>query len=190
MRDVLLWMEQGQTGSSSIFTEDGEIIISYSPIRGTRWSLGIQSPRSGFTSELDQAITISVGIIIAFFLLLSAGLLILFRALLTRPLHAITKNARELAVGECESRLPQTLIRRNDEIGQLGTAFATMSDTIIQLVGDIGRLTDDARAGSLHDRAALELHQGDYRLILEGINATLDAFTAHLVPDVGGYRLL
>lgn len=180
IREVILLMEHGQTGSNSIRSSEGEIFISYAPVRGTRWSLGIQAPRSDFTSAARQAVFISTIIIIVSLILFIIIFIFIIQRILTVPLHAIAGSAHELAMGEFKNRLPKKLVERRDEIGQLGAAFITMSDTIHDVIHDIEQLTKAARAGSLAERAQLSKHKGDYHLIISGINATLDIFCSHL----------
>lgn len=180
VQEVLSLMSQGQTGSAAIQGSDGTTFISYSPIRGTLWSLGIQTPRSDFISTVRQGILISIVITVITLILAALVFDLILKKILTSPLHAITKNASKLAMGQFVNRLPKDLTKRSDEIGELAAAFSTMSDSIQNVIGDIGQLTLTARAGLLDTRADSSAHQGDYNLIITGINATLDVICSHL----------
>ena len=180
VQEVLSLMSQRQTGSAAIQGSDGTTFISYSPVRGTLWSLGIQTPRSDFISTVRQGILISVAITVIALILAALVFSLILKKILTSPLHAITQNASKLAMGQFVNRLPKELTKRPDEIGELATAFSTMSDSIQNVIGDIGQLTMAARAGSLDTRADSAAHQGDYNLIIAGINATLDVICSHL----------
>ncbi|MDR2019565.1 MAG: response regulator [Treponema sp.] len=177
---VLLLMTQGQTGSAKIPGAGGQIFISYAPIRGTRWSLGIQAPRDDFISPLREAMAVSAGIMFIALCFFTAIFNFAIRRILTVPLHAITGSARNLARGRFENTLPPGLAAREDEIGRLGAAFITMSDAVRNVILDIRGLTGAVRAGSLNERADGARHQGDYDLIISGINAMLDLICSHL----------
>jgi signal transduction histidine kinase/HAMP domain-containing protein len=178
-------MEQSQTGAVGISDENGEIFVSYAPIRGTRWSLGIQAPRYDFMFAVYQAILISTVITAVALAVFTVVLITVIRRILTAPMYAITSSAQRLAMGQFGRELPKKLIERNDEIGWLSAAFVTMSDSIRGVIRDIGRLTGAARAGLLDKRADASAHQGDYNLIISGINATMDVICSHLdaMPD-------
>ena len=179
-QDVIVLMEHGQTGSSSVNSPEGQQFVSYSPIRGTNWSLGILAPRSDFVATVQQAIFTSFCIALVLFIIFAAIFNIAVRKIITAPLHAITKNASKLAKGQFENRLPSSVTKREDEIGLLGAAFITMSDSIRNVIVDIRGLTRATRAGSLNERSDISKHQGDYNLIIAGINATLDVMCSHL----------
>jgi signal transduction histidine kinase/DNA-binding response OmpR family regulator/HAMP domain-containing protein len=180
MLDVLDLMKQGQTGSASISDIREPIFISFAPIRGTLWSLGIRAPRSDFIAPLRSAILISIVfmvIAIVFFTMLFDAAL---RQLLAVPLRTITESAQDLARGKFGNPLPQKLTEREDEIGYLGSTFISMTTTIHTVIHDIGSLTAAARAGCMNTRADPASYQGDYHLIISGINAMLDIICSHL----------
>jgi signal transduction histidine kinase/DNA-binding response OmpR family regulator/HAMP domain-containing protein len=180
VREEILLMRQGQTGAANLPGDGGRMFISYSPIRGTRWALGIQAPRADFVSALRNAVVISMVFMLAALVLFTLIFSALIRSILSLPLHAITDNARKLAMGNFVADLPKAITRRKDEIGRLGAAFITMSDAVRNVIQDIGGLARSARAGALTERADLGSHQGDYHLIIAGINAMLDLVCSHL----------
>jgi signal transduction histidine kinase/CheY-like chemotaxis protein len=177
--EELALMREGQTGSAIIPGAPGSVFLSYSPIRGTRWSLGILAPRANFLSPLRYAMITSISFTVIalfiFILIFSAAMV----RILSYPLSVITGSARKLAGGVFEHQLPSSITSRKDEIGRLGNAFLTMSESIQQVIGDIGKLTKAARTGSLNERADLSAHHGDYHLIIAGINAMMDVFCSH-----------
>jgi CheY-like chemotaxis protein/HAMP domain-containing protein len=189
LEEVLLLMKQGQTGSAKIPGAGGRIFISYAPIRGTRWSLGIQAPREDFISPLREAMAVSIGIMFIALCFFTAVFNLAIRGILTVPLHAITGSARNIARGRFEDTLPPGLAAREDEIGRLGAAFITVSDAVRNVILDIRGLTGAARAGSLNERADSARHQGDYHLIISGINAMLDVICSHLNAMPGALAL-
>jgi methyl-accepting chemotaxis protein len=57
----------------------------------------------------------------------------------------------------------------------LGRAMVQMKTSIEALVKDVNGLVGAALAGQLDNRADAEAHAGEFRKIIEGVNATLDA---------------
>ena len=179
-QDLLLSMTQGQTGSADIYGSEGQMFIGYAPIRGTLWSLGILAPRSDFTAAANQALLIGAIIVFISLIFFVIILSLSIRKILSVPLSVITNNARNLAKGQFENNLPASITERSDEIGELGAAFITMSNSIRSVIHDIGQLTISARSGALGKRANHVAYYGDYKLIIAGMNATLDVICTHL----------
>jgi signal transduction histidine kinase/CheY-like chemotaxis protein len=177
--EELTLMSAGQTGSAVLDSLQGQILLSYAPIRGTRWSLGIQAPRSNFIASLRDVIVICAFITAVFLFFFTVIFAETMKRMLSKPLSAITDNANKLAVGIFGEELSKGIIERNDEIGRLGKAYLSVSKAISRVIGDIGRLTRSAREGFLNERADPANHAGDYHLIIDGINAMMDVFCSH-----------
>ncbi len=92
-----------------------------------------------------------------------------FRRLLANNREKI-EAAERIAEGDMDVE-----IRLASERDRLGQAMNRMRDAIYALVRDIEALTEAAVAGDLDVRANGSLHRGEYRRIVEGINATLEA---------------
>jgi signal transduction histidine kinase/CheY-like chemotaxis protein len=185
LREMVSQMAQGQTGSTQISGGDARVFFSFAPIRGTYWSLAIETPRNDFVSAARQgiitAILITVGLLLLFILIFNSFI----GNILTRPLRNITDDANRLAGGRFIRKLPPELIERNDEIGQLARAFQTMSASIKGVITRIEQVTRAARTGRLHDRADLSSLEGDYLRIVAGANTTLDLICAQFdaIPE-------
>ncbi|MDR3311156.1 MAG: response regulator [Oscillospiraceae bacterium] len=170
----------GQTGTMESEGAQGRLFVSFSPIRGTLWSLVIYAPRSDYVAATNQALMVSVIIVGAFLVGFSLFMTLFIRRTLSSPLKTIAGNADKLAQGKFESLAYTKALERRDEIGQLGAAFLAVSRSVQSLVGDIARLTGDAREGKLGERSDAAAYLGDFRNIISGINATLDVFCSHL----------
>lgn len=183
--ELLYLMEQGQTGSASIKGADGNMYISYSPVCGTTWSLGILTPKSDYMVHVQQAVTVSIIVVCVFLVLIAIVLIWVVRKTLTEPMRVITKNARALEQGDFDVQLPKLFLERPDEIGQLSTAFMQMSESVQGVTRDIDTLISSVRKGTLNERIASGGHRGDYHRVITGMNATLDIFTSYLdaVPN-------
>lgn len=84
--------------------------------------------------------------------------------------HGVFANMRRIADGDVSMDFPK--LDDNDEITP---ALQTMVDSIREMAADTNRLVEAAVAGDLSVRANADKHSGEYRKIVEGINATLDA---------------
>jgi len=94
----------------------------------------------------------------------------------SRPIKRLTQHVQKLAAGDTDITL--TVYPRKDEIGQMRDAIGRITDSIKALESDTSKLIGAAMEGELSVRADAEKHQGIYKAIVEGINATLDATIA------------
>ncbi|MDR2726135.1 MAG: response regulator, partial [Candidatus Adiutrix sp.] len=189
LRETLTLMREGQVGATSFQSPKGQMFISYAPIRGTLWSLGILVPQSDFMGAVRTAILASILIAVAAILVFGAALRLIASRLLTRPLTLITDNANQLAQGRFDSQLPPRLLSWADEVGRLGEAFNTMSGEVRKVISDIGGLTKTVSSGFLSQRVDPTGHQGGYANIISGINTMLEVVCAHLDSLPGALAL-
>ena len=156
------------------------LVVSYAVVPRTQWSLLIEAPRSNFIAGPQRALLLNILGILALLLLFVLVFNYFIRRLLTEPMRLLTMNAHRLTLGQFNQKLPDAILKRNDEIGFLGNANSTMSDSIQDVIGDIDLVTWAARTGNLDKRSPLMYHQGDYYRIISGVNTTLDILCAQL----------
>jgi methyl-accepting chemotaxis protein len=85
-------------------------------------------------------------------------------------MRARAKAAERLAAGDFA-----TEIELASDRDTLGRAMRTMKASIEALIADAGQLSEAARAGALSSRANVDAHHGEYRRVVEGMNALLAA---------------
>ncbi|MDP3744951.1 MAG: methyl-accepting chemotaxis protein [Methylotenera sp.] len=83
----------------------------------------------------------------------------------------INNAASRIAAGDLNFTIP---LIANDRSSAMA-AMVAMQNAIKLLVNDAATLAQDAVKGHLSTRADASKHQGDYRNVVEGVNATLDA---------------
>ena len=172
-------------GSQVVSTDRGQVYISYMPIQGVPWSLGIAAEREDFTGAFRVAIANSVFLGIVALILSVTIFKILLSRVLSEPLHKIIEGASMVARGEFDIGGLQGISERDDEIGHLGASFNTVSESVHHVINDVYDIVQQASRGALGMRADAEEHSGGFNLIMSGINAALDAFCSHLdaMPD-------
>jgi signal transduction histidine kinase/CheY-like chemotaxis protein len=173
-------MRSGQTGSWKVKGPEGFEIFSFAPVRGTRWSLAIEASRNDFMYTVRQGVVTAIFITLILLSLFMITFYTFINNFLTDPLKVITGNARRQALGLAMRQLPPKIIGRKDEIGQLGGAFVSMSESIDAVITGIDGLTEAAMAGRLRKRSDLSSLKGDYLRIVSGVNLTLDVICSQL----------
>ena len=86
----------------------------------------------------------------------------------------IAATLDRIAGGEMPPRITEV---RGEDYNSLRDSLNGVIDAVEGLVGDAKALAQAAAEGKLSTRADLSRHRGDYRAIVEGVNATLDSVT-------------
>jgi methyl-accepting chemotaxis protein len=93
----------------------------------------------------------------------------------SRVLNA-TRVLRQVACGDFKKDLEELeTVGKRSETDEFVPAFVTMMRSVDTLVEDTQTLADAAVQGKLSTRVDPSRHQGEYRKVIQGINATLDA---------------
>jgi len=93
---------------------------------------------------------------------------------LERILH-IEETTVKISKGDLSDLEAYRKIGKRSENDQLVPAFTRMMDAIEYLIEDTEMLVEESVNGKLSSRADAAKHQGKYRKVIEGVNATLDA---------------
>ncbi len=132
---VISEMLAGRSGFQKVDL-DGEVLyVAYAPLENSGWSLGtvtreaevlaavmnLQNQVEGTSQELVRNRILPISALI-FVMVVLLGLIVSWR--LVNPIRKLAGAAQEVAGGQWNAEIPQT---RNDEIGLLGRAFASMT---------------------------------------------------------------
>ncbi len=97
----------------------------------------------------------------------------------------------QVAVGDYQTTLEAfKKIGKRSENDTFIPGFVRMMESIDSLVHDSRTLSDAAVKGELSTRADASQHRGEFRKVIEGINATLDAVTGPLNVAAGCLHLI
>ncbi len=96
---------------------------------------------------------------------------------ITKPIAASIQAADSIANGNMNVTLDTD---RKDETGKLMAAMKTMAESIKGMVSEVKNLSENAIKGNLDVRAEANNYNGDYKELVQGINATLDAVISPL----------
>ncbi len=167
----------------------GELYYAYAPIFNSQGRVvafvGTDIDIAPLHAQMHYYLAIIFGTLFFAVAVFSVLCCVLVRRILSVPMKIVSDGALRLACGDLNLQLPPRLVRRNDEIGRLGSTFETMACSISGLILDIGHILQAASEGRLGERADLSGYRGDYHRIIEGVNTTLDAVCRHFdaVPE-------
>ena len=95
-------------------------------------------------------------ILIGVALLAGIGLALLLASMIAGPVKTAVEHARRMAAGDFTGALPENLLRRRDEIGEMAQAFAEMNGKIRALLKEVAASVADASAASQELSATVE----------------------------------
>lgn len=110
-------------------------------------------------------------------LLLGTGAAFLITRSITRPLNSAVSAADKMAAGDFSFTVNSSSA---DETGQLLKSVSMVQTSLKTLMADANMLSQAADVGKLTIRADAGKHQGDYRKIVDGVNATLNRLVGFL----------
>ena len=135
---------QKKSGILRLTLENGDSYVAYAPMRTTDWVVGLVIPidqvvspavAAGNAIQAEQNQLRSNLITV---MLVTSGLLILVAMSLARtmirPLRQLDEGARRIAFGQLDQQL---VVRRDDELGRLGTSFNLMTMALRQKVEEL-----------------------------------------------------
>jgi len=172
--------EQPQTADELLIgarAQSGHAEPRMKTIGGVRLGLSL----AGVEEQVRGLVKLWVGVTVTF-LVVSALILYGFSRRITQPVKQLTEQAQKIADGHLEEQIS---VRSRDEIGQLATAFNTMTGALQVTIGDreralaqlreLNRTLEDRirqRTVELEERgAALERSLADVRAIAEASRA-------------------
>ncbi|EXJ13843.1 methyl-accepting chemotaxis protein [Imhoffiella purpurea] len=106
---------------------------------------------------------------------------------LMRQLGADPSEAAAVAQRFAAGDLSEELKTRDDDASSLLAALKTVQGSLRAMIADAGHLTRAVAEGRLRARADAEVHQGDFRAMVQGINDTMESF---VVPITEIQRVL
>jgi methyl-accepting chemotaxis protein len=91
------------------------------------------------------------------------------------PLHVAAQYVDDIAKGHIPAKITASY---NGDFNTLKNNLNTCIEAVNTLVADANLLSEAAVAGRLETRADASKHQGDFRKVVEGVNATLETIVA------------
>ena len=147
---VLQKMIKGRATKDSVATAqyvvEGEELLGVGvAVHELPWMVIVEQPTSeafAIPASLQQLLIISIGV--ALFAMLFVG--VLWGRRFIDPILRLTRGTRELAQGKLDTRV---VVTSSDELGQLGKAFNSMADRLVELQEDVRKKERHAMFGRI-----------------------------------------
>ena len=170
----------GETGAAE-FPIDGEkMLVAFSPIRGTQWSLVIQIPKSDYSHFINGAMLVSVFAALAG-LMVSVLLILRFARSISHPVKRVTDRMVALSNGDLHTDvLP---VRTGDELEVMTQTLDDTLQSVNRYISDIQQVLTHVAEGDLRTEPQVD-YKGDFALI----RGSLQTITRSMNETLLGFR--
>ncbi len=171
----------GETAATE-FPIDGEkMLVAFSPIRGTQWSLVIQIPKADYSHFINGAMLVSVFSTLSV-LVISILLVLRLAHSISRPVKRVTERMVALSDGDLHTDvLP---VDTGDELQIMTQTLDATVASVNRYISDIQQVLTQVAHGDLRTAPQVD-YKGDFVLIrsslctiTESMNETLLGFRA------------
>ena len=170
----------GETGATE-YTVDGEkMLVAFSPIRGTQWSLVIQIPKSDYSQFINGAMLISVLATLAG-LLISVLMILRFARSISRPVKRVTDRMVALSDGDLHTEVLH--VSTGDELEVMTRTLDETLESVNRYISDIQQVLTHVAGGDLRTGPQVD-YKGDFALI----RSSLYTITQSMNETLLGFR--
>ncbi len=178
---VLSHVTTGETGAVEFPINKEQMLVAFSPVRGTQWSLVIQIPKADYNHFINAAMM--VAILSTLVVMVISILLVLQLAWsISRPVKNVTSRMVSLSDGDLHTKVVP--VRSKDELEVLTYTLADTVQTMNHYISDIQQVLTQVAGGNLNVEPQVE-YRGDFTLIqaslytiIQSMNKTLIGFHA------------
>lgn len=171
----------GETGATEFVIDGQQMLVAFSPIRGTQWALVIQVPKSDYNGLIKGAMAVA-WVCTLMMLLISIVLILRMARSISKPVKNVTSRMISLSDGDLHTEV--TNIRSGDELEVMTRTLADTVESVNRYISDIRQVLNGVANGNLQIEPQVE-YKGDFTLIqnslgtiLQSMNETILGFRA------------
>lgn len=157
--------------------EGSEKVAAYDYFEPFDWIIVTSSYLSDFTGPLD-AIRNTIIIVVVLGVIAGTVISVLFGRSISRRMEELVKVSHSVQNGNLSVKVNETESR--DEIFLLGKAFSELVTTFQLFRDEVRSISTAASKGNLNVRGDVSRFKGDYAVIIDGVNETVDAMAVPL----------
>ena len=171
----------GETGATEFSIGGETMLVAFSPIRGTQWSLVIQIPKSDYNHFINGAMLVSI---LATLVVLAVSMLLVLRLAhsISRPVKRVTDRMVALSNGDLHTEV--LALDTGDELEVMTKTLDATLESVNRYISDIQQVLTHVADGDLRTAPQVD-YKGDFVLIrgslctiTESMNETLLGFRA------------
>ena len=156
------------------------MLVAYSPIRGTQWSLVIQIPKSDYDHFINAAMLVAILSTLAG-LALSIFLVLRLARSISRPVKSVTDRMVALSDGDLHTEVVP--VHSRDELEVMTQTLKTTVESVNRYISDIQQVLTQVARGNLRTGPQMD-YRGDFILI----QGSLQTITRSMNETISGFR--
>ena len=179
--DAMASVTTGETGAAEFPVGGTDMLVAFSPVRGTQWSLVIQIPKADYDHTINGAMLLALGATLAVFLI-SILFVLRLSGSISRPVKRVTGRMVALAQGDLQGE--NVSVHTGDELEVLARTLTETTKSFKEYISDIQEVLSQVAEGNLNV-APREGYKGDFVLIrgslehiIRSMNETIGGFSA------------
>ena len=170
----------GETGATEYSFAGEKMLVAFSPIRGTQWSLVIQIPKSDYSHFITGAMLVSILATLAG-LTISILLILRFDRSISHPVKCVTDRMVALSNGDLHTEvLP---VSTGDELEVMTQTLDATLESVNRYISDIQQVLTRVADGDLRTGPQVD-YKGDFVLI----RGSLHTITQSMNETLLGFR--
>ncbi len=169
----------GETGALEYSINGEDMLVAFSPIRGTQWSLVIQIPKEDYDHFINSAMYVAI-LSTLVILLVSIFLVLRLARSISRPVKGVTNRMIALSDGALHTEV--ITVRTRDELEVMTRTLSTTVESINKYISDIQRVLTQIAENNLSIKPEVD-YKGDFTLIktslhtiIQSMNETISGF--------------
>ena len=136
----------GETGAIEFPVNGETMLVAFSPVRGTQWSLVIQIPKSDYSHFINTAMLLAVLATLAV-LVISILLVLRLSRSISRPVKNVTERIITLSDGDLHTEVAS--VRSGDELEVLTRTLGDTIESVNCYISDIQQVLTHVADGNL-----------------------------------------
>ena len=136
----------GETGATEFPVHGKNMLVAFSPIRGTQWSLVLQIPKADYNHLINGAMAVAIIATLAV-LIISIFLVWHLAMSISRPVQAVTNRMVALSDGDLHTDV--TSVSSGDELQILTQTLEATVESVNHYISDIEQVLTQVAMGNL-----------------------------------------
>ena len=178
--DAINRVTTGETGSIEFAIGGKKMLVAFSPIRGTQWSLVLQVPKADYSRLINGAMLVAILSTLAV-LIVSILLVLRLARSISRPVKSVTDRMVLLSDGDLRTEVVS--VHSRDELELMSMTLNTTVESINQYISDIHQVLTRVADGNLNARPQMD-YKGDFTQIRD----SLDSIIRSMNETISGFR--
>ena len=170
----------GETGATEFPVNGEHILVAFSPIRGTQWSLVLHIPEADYSHTINGAMLLAVTATLAV-LIISILLVLHLARSISRPVRSVTSRIVSLSDGDLHTTV--TPVRSKDELEILTQTLGTTVESLNNYISDIQQVLTKVADGNLCVTPQMD-YRGDFTLIRNSLRTIIQS----MHDTISGFR--